>query len=71
MTTLLLFGIFALLVIIRIPIAISLAVSSIVVLLVSGGIDNLALVPDVLYSSVAKFTLLAIPFFVLAGVIMD
>ncbi|QQZ10148.1 TRAP transporter large permease [Heyndrickxia vini] len=71
MTTLLLFGIFAILVIIRIPIAISLAVSSIVVLLMSGGIDNLALVPDVLYSSVAKFTLLAIPFFVLAGVIMD
>ncbi|MCM3568505.1 TRAP transporter large permease [Neobacillus mesonae] len=71
MTALLLFGIFFILVFLGLPIAISLGVSSIAVLLISGGITNLELVPDILFSSVSKFTLLAIPFFVLAGVIMD
>ncbi|MED4203805.1 TRAP transporter large permease [Neobacillus mesonae] len=71
MTAILLFGIFFILVLLGIPIAISLGVSSIAILLITGGVSNLEVVPDILYSSVSKFTLLAIPFFVLAGVIMD
>ncbi|TDL83170.1 TRAP transporter large permease [Peribacillus frigoritolerans] len=71
MNALLLFGLFALLVLIRIPIAIALAASSISVLLFNWGPSSLTLLPDVLYPSIAKFTLLAIPFFILAGVIME
>lgn len=71
MIALLLFGLFFLLVFLRVPIAISLGVSSIIVLVSSSGIFGLEMVTDIMYTSVAKFTLLAIPFFILAGVIME
>lgn len=71
MIALLLFGMFFLLVFLRVPIAISLGVSSIIVLVSSSGIFGLEMVTDIMYTSVAKFTLLAIPFFILAGVIME
>lgn len=71
MIALMLFGLFFLLVFLRVPIAISLGVSSIVVLVSSSGIFGLEMVTDIMYTSVAKFTLLAIPFFILAGVIME
>ena len=71
MIALLLFGMFFLLVFLRVPIAISLGVSSIIVLVSSSGISGLEMVTDIMYTSVAKFTLLAIPFFILAGVIME
>ncbi|RNF40199.1 TRAP transporter large permease [Planococcus salinus] len=71
MIGLLLFGLFFALVFLRVPIAISLGVSSIAVLVTSGGIFGLEMVTDIMYTSIAKFTLLAIPFFILAGVIME
>ncbi|MTD31386.1 TRAP transporter large permease [Planomicrobium sp. YIM 101495] len=71
MTALLLFGVFFLLVFLRVPIAISLGISSLAVLVTSSGIFGLEMVTDIMYTSVAKFTLLAIPFFILAGVIME
>ncbi|AIY04588.1 C4-dicarboxylate ABC transporter, permease protein [Planococcus sp. PAMC 21323] len=71
MIALVLFGLFFLLVFLRVPIAISLGVSSIIVLVSSSGIFGLEMVTDIMYTSVAKFTLLAIPFFILAGVIME
>lgn len=71
MTALLLFGLFFLLVMLRMPIAVALAISSIVVLFTGSGMFGLELVADIMYTSVAKFTLLAIPFFILAGVIME
>jgi C4-dicarboxylate transporter DctM subunit len=71
MIALLLFGAFFLLIFLRVPIAISLGVSSIVVLVSSSGLYGLEVVTDIMYTSVAKFTLLAIPFFILAGVIME
>jgi C4-dicarboxylate transporter, DctM subunit len=71
MTGLLLFGLFALFVLLRIPIAIALAASSITVLFVNWGHSSFTLLPDILYASISKFTLLAIPFFILAGVIME
>lgn len=71
MIALLLFGVFFLLVFLRVPIALSLGVSSIVVLVASSGMYGLEVVTDIMYTSVAKFTLLAIPFFILAGVIME
>lgn len=71
MMGIMLFGLFFLLVFLRVPIAISLGVSSIAVLVYSSGIFGLEMVTDIMYTSVAKFTLLAIPFFILAGVIME
>lgn len=71
MIAILLFGVFFLLIFLRVPIAISLGISSIVVLVSSSGIYGLEVVTDIMYTSVAKFTLLAIPFFILAGVIME
>lgn len=71
MTALLLFAIFIVLVLFRAPIAVALAVSSMTVLFIHNGLSSLEIVTDLMYTSVAKFTLLAIPFFVLAGVIMD
>ena len=71
MIALLLFGVFFLLVLLRVPIAISLGISSIIVLVSSSGVYGLEVVTDIMYTSVAKFTLLAIPFFILAGVIME
>ncbi|AQQ54697.1 TRAP transporter large permease [Planococcus lenghuensis] len=71
MTALILFGLFFLLVFLRVPIAVSLGISSIVVLVGDNGLFGLEMVTDIMYTSVAKFTLLAIPFFILAGVIME
>ena len=64
-----LFGSFFALILLGVPIAYCLGVSSIIAMLVCG--FNLAVIPGVIYSGIGKFTLLAIPFFVLAGVIMD
>ncbi len=71
MTAIILFSVFILLVFLKAPIAVALAISSIVILVTGSGLFGLELVADIMYTSVAKFTLLAIPFFVLAGVIME
>lgn len=71
MIALILFGLFFILIFMRVPIAVSLAVSSITALLVSSGMLGLEFVADIMFTSVGKFTLLAIPFFILAGVIME
>ncbi|HWL22933.1 MAG TPA: TRAP transporter large permease [Ureibacillus sp.] len=71
MTAITLFGSFLALIALRVPIAASLAVSSVIVLFISNGFGSFEVVTDIMYTSVAKFTLLAIPFFILAGVIMD
>ncbi|ARF17388.1 TRAP transporter large permease [Sporosarcina ureae] len=71
MTAIILFSVFFILVMLRMPIAVALAISSIVVLFTGSGLFGLELVADIMYTSVAKFTLLAIPFFILAGVIME
>ena len=71
MTAILLFAIFIVLVLFRAPIAAALAMSSMIVLFINNGTSSFEVVTDLMYTSVAKFTLLAIPFFILAGVIMD
>ena len=64
-----LFGVFFLLVFLNVPIAVSLGLSTLVGLFV-GGYD-FSMFPSIMYSSVGKFALLAIPFFILAGTIME
>ncbi|GAA1348303.1 TRAP transporter large permease subunit [Arthrobacter roseus] len=66
-----LFGAFFILLFLSVPVAFALGLASIVTLVFLGGIDNLATTPSVFYASLSSPTLLAIPFFILAGVIME
>lgn len=68
MINILLFGSFFVMLLLNIPIAVSLGMSSIFALLYSG--SALTVIPTNVYSGMAKFLLLAIPFFVLSGNIM-
>ena len=69
MVALILFGSFFILLLLNVPIGLSLGVSSILTLLY----ENLpvSMVSSNLYSSTSKFVLLAIPFFILGGHIME
>ena len=69
MEGLILFGVFLLLVFLNVNIATSLAVSSILTLMYMG--QPLTMVSSAIYTAMNKYALLAIPFFILAGVIMD
>ncbi|WP_134702752.1 TRAP transporter large permease [Ammoniphilus sp. YIM 78166] len=71
MTGWILFGLFAVLLLANVPIAIALAAAAGITLVVTNGFSSLSLLTDIMYASTAKFTLLAIPFFILAGVIME
>lgn len=71
MTGMMLFGLFILLLLLNVPIAVSLAAAAGITLFISSGFESLSLLTDIMYASIAKFTLLAIPFFILAGVIME
>ncbi|RDU38740.1 C4-dicarboxylate ABC transporter permease [Neobacillus piezotolerans] len=63
--------IFAVVLLIRVPIAIVLGISGIVLLVVSGNGDMLINSPQRLFSSLESYSLLAIPLFMLAGEIMN
>lgn len=66
---LLLFGVFVVLLIIGVPVAIALGVAAVAVIWAHGlGLD--AVVAQHFYASIKSFPLLAIPFFILAGVIL-
>ena len=67
--TLILFGTFFVLLFLNIPIGLSLGISSIVTLIAQD--LPLSMVPSNLYSSTGKFVLLAIPFFILGGNVME
>ncbi len=71
MTILLLFlGLIAL-ILLDIPIAVALGVVAVVAMAASGGFDALLNIGPVLFSGATKFTLIAIPLFILAGAIMN
>lgn len=69
MLALLLFGSFFILVFLNVPIAVSLGISTLLGLFAGG--FPVDMFPNVMYSSIGKFALLAIPFFILSGVIME
>lgn len=72
MTELILFGSFLVLLALGVPVAFSLGLGAVATLLyTSGGIAGLSTVPSVIYASMSSETLLAIPFFILAGAIME
>lgn len=70
--TLLLIVSFCVLAALSVPIAFALLISSVITLLAMGGIGGIPMtfVPSNLYSATEDFSLLAIPFFILAGNIM-
>ncbi|MBO6040106.1 MAG: TRAP transporter large permease subunit, partial [Oscillospiraceae bacterium] len=68
MINLILFGSFFAFLLLNTPIAVSLGMSSILAMLYAG--DKMSVIPTNLFSGMAKFLLLAIPFFVLSGNVM-
>lgn len=68
-STVVLFGTLAIFILINIPISVSLGLSSAITLLYIG--MPVTAMPSILQATVQKFSLLTIPLFVLAGVIMD
>lgn len=69
MSALILFGSMAIMIVLGIPIAIVLGLSSALTLLFSG--EPLGVIPSMMQATVQKFSLLTIPLFVLAGAVMD
>ncbi|MEM9147997.1 MAG: TRAP transporter large permease [Pseudomonadota bacterium] len=65
------FGALVLLICLNVPIAVALAVSGILGLLLTEGTDSLVTVALDMYDGSTKFSLIAIPMFVLAGAIMN
>jgi C4-dicarboxylate transporter, DctM subunit len=71
MIELILVGSFLLLVMVGIPIAFSMGLSAAITILYASGAQALNPASGVMYASMSSETLLAIPFFILAGVIME
>src|SRR5699024_3117901 len=71
MTEILMFVLFFSLVLINVPIAFSIGLTGLVLLFLGRGLGAIELIPSIVYASISSFTLLAIPFFILAGVIME
>jgi tripartite ATP-independent transporter DctM subunit len=71
MIVLCVFVVLLLLIFINVPIAVSLAVAAIVGLVLTEGVDSLVTVALDMYDGSTKFSLIAIPMFVLAGAIMN
>ncbi len=69
MTGLILIGAFFLLLLLRVPVAASMGLAAFIGIVHMG--DKTSVFPTVFYAAIAKYTMLAIPFFILAGVIMD
>jgi len=69
MTSILLFGLFVFFLATNVPIAIALGISAVVILKITN-IDML-MIPSNIYSATSKFALLAVPYFILAGNIME
>lgn len=69
MEGIILFGAFLLLVFLNVPISIGLAISSMLTMVYSG--EQITMAASTIYTSIIKFALLAIPFFILSGVIME
>ncbi len=71
MTTLFIFAALIALILIGVPVAISMGLTAACTFLIMGQGDILTMVPQRMYASTTSFTLLAIPFFILAGNLMN
>ncbi|WP_109473741.1 TRAP transporter large permease [Ornithinimicrobium cavernae] len=71
MIELILFGSFLVLLALGVPVAFSLGLAAVATIVYASGADQLSVVPSVVFASLSSETLLAIPFFILAGAIME
>lgn len=71
MIELVLFGTFLVCLFIGVPVAMSMGLSAFATIMFTGGVKALAPASSILYAGMSSETLLAIPFFILAGVIME
>ena len=71
MIALLLFGILFLLLFLGVPIAVSLGVSTAAAMVITGNINLLPAITQRMFTQTDNFTLMAVPFFILAGNIMN
>lgn len=71
MIALLLFGILFLLLFLGVPIAVSLGVSTAAAMVITGNINLLPAITQRMFTQTDNFTLMAVPFFILAGNIME
>ncbi len=71
MMTAAIFAVLVCLIMLGLPIAVSMALTSVIFFVVLGEADVLLMVPARMYSSTTGFTLLAIPFFILVGHLMN
>ncbi|MCE5282332.1 MAG: TRAP transporter large permease [Deltaproteobacteria bacterium] len=65
------FGVLIFLILIGVPIAYSMGLTAVIFFVVLGETDVLCMLPARMYSSTTAFTLLAIPFFILTGNLMN
>ncbi len=71
MVTAAIFGLLIFLMLLGLPIAVSMGLTAILSFLALGIPNLLTMVPQRMYSGTTSFTLLAIPFFILAGNLMN
>jgi C4-dicarboxylate transporter DctM subunit len=71
MVTAAIFGVLVVLMLLGLPIAVSMGLTAVLSFLALGGPSLLSMVPQRMYSGTTSFTLLAIPFFILAGNLMN
>jgi len=71
MMTFAIFGVLVFFIMIGLPIAVSMGLTAVIFFVVLGEIDVLCMVPARMYSSTTGFPLLAIPFFILVGSLMN
>jgi C4-dicarboxylate transporter, DctM subunit len=71
MVTLAIFGVLLLLLMIDLPIAVAIGLTAVAFFVVDGKSSLLVMLPQRMYSGTTGFTLLAIPFFILAGNLMN
>lgn len=71
MLTLLIFVVLLVLILLNVPIAIAMALTAVIFFVALGDASLLTMLPQRMYASTTGFTLLAIPFFILAGNLMN
>jgi C4-dicarboxylate transporter DctM subunit len=71
MLTLMIFAVLLLLIMMNVPIAVAMGLTAIIFFVGLGNASLLTMLPQRMYASTTSFTLLAIPFFILAGNLMN
>ncbi len=71
MTTIIIFGVLICFIFLGVPIAVAMGITAVLTFVTMGQSDILTMVAQRMYASTTSFTLLAIPFFILAGNLMN